>query len=416
MTQPLLSNFAAWRRRQLLLLRIIWDCPQLLGAAPSLNLFMARYLGKFTPLPWGRQWIVHSHLPPIGSPSYGRFVRQHLLAQGTGPSHAQISLTNRCPQHCRYCYNKGRQGELLTTAEIIAAIASLRELGVCWLGLTGGEPLEHPDLLRIVASVGPECALKLFTTGSGVTLQQAAELRQAGLDYVSVSLDHFQAEHDRVRGCAGAYQSALAGIKIFQEAGLHVSVSAVISRQMLEAQELPDFLAFLAGLGVQEAWLSESKPALPHLWQPEEVITQAQRRQLVALQDRYNRRGRMTVNYLGHFEGPEHFGCNAGHKMLYVDAFGQVSPCVFVPLAGGDVRREPLAHIWQRMQGQYPGEGECFINRNYPLLQKYYRGQLPLDQAASQAVLAEVSFSPPAEFARRQSHGGKASGAKRGDE
>lgn len=70
-------------------------------------------------------------------------------------------------------------------------------MGVFWLGFTGGEPLLHKDLVEIVKSVGDDCAIKLFTTGSNLTPQLAKELKEAGLLYVSISLDHWdEAEHD----------------------------------------------------------------------------------------------------------------------------------------------------------------------------------------------------------------------------
>ena len=94
--------------------------------------------------------ILHSHLPPLNSPAYRRFVNEQLLARGSGPSHAQIGLTNACPQNCAYCYNKGRSGTVMDTATISRVIADLKSLGVFWLGLTGGEPLLNRDIVRII--------------------------------------------------------------------------------------------------------------------------------------------------------------------------------------------------------------------------------------------------------------------------
>jgi MoaA/NifB/PqqE/SkfB family radical SAM enzyme len=220
----------------------------------------------------------------------------------------------------------------MDTAIIKRAIHELKELGVFWLGLTGGEPLLNKDLLEIVESAGEDCAVKLFTTGSTLTPRLASDLKKAGLFSVSVSLDHWREEdHDRARGIPGAYLEALRAIELFKKTdGLHVGVSAVLSRDMIVRDEVEDLLSFLSGLEVHEAWLSEAKPSVQGFWKSDLVITEAERRKLVALQDRYNRDGGMTVNYLGHFEGGEHFGCNAGHKMVYVDAFGEVSPCVFL--------------------------------------------------------------------------------------
>ena len=108
----------------------------------------------------------------------------------------------------------------------------------------------------------------------------------------------------------------------------------------------------------------------------------------------------MTVNYLGHFEGREHFGCNAGHKMIYVDAFGEVSPCVFTPFSLGNVRTRPLAEIAAEMRRLFPSEESCFMNRNYRLLAEISRGRVPLSERETRELLERVRFGPMARFMR----------------
>src|SRR4030042_6764359 len=304
---------------------------RVLKAGPRVNRFLLRYLRKFRVRDVGGNLIVHSHLPPINSPAYGRFIDEHLLGRTDGPSHAQAGLTHACPQRCAYCYNKGRSGRVMDPAIIKPTIRELKNLGVFWLGLTGGEALLNKDLLQIVESAGADCSVKLFTTGSTLTPQLASDLWKAGLFSVSVSLDDWREEdHDRARGTPGAFREALRAIEAFQKTdGLHVGVSAVLSREGIVRDEAEALLLFLLGLGVDEGWLSEAKPSAPAFWQSDLVITETEREKLVALQDQYNRDGRIAVNYLGHFEGRDDFGCNAGHKMVYVDAFGEVGPCDF---------------------------------------------------------------------------------------
>ena len=373
---------------------------QVLKAGLRINRFLLRYLGQFRVREVGGNLIIHSHLPPINSPAYKRFIDEHLLKKADGPSHAQVGLTNACPQRCGYCYNKGRAGRVMDTATIKRVIKDLKELGVFWLGLTGGEPLLNEDLLEIVESAAGDCAVKLFTTGSTLTPRLASDLQKAGLFSVSVSLDDWrEEEHDRARGTPGAFREALRAIEVFKKTdGLDVGVSAVLSREMIVRDEVEGLLSFLSGLGVQEAWLSEAKPSVQGFWKSELVITEAERRKLVALQDRSNRDGGITVNYLGHFEGREHFGCNAGRRMVYVDSFGEVSPCVFVPMTFGNVMERPVGDIYADMRRHFPSEESCFINRNYPLLQKHGRGQIPLGKAESEELLAEVRFGPLAKF------------------
>lgn len=374
---------------------------QIIRVKPSINWFLTKYMGKFNLLNIGGQLIIHSHLPSVNSKAFTRFINEHLLARTEGPSHAQISLTNACPQNCQFCYNKNRSGELLNTAEIKQLIQELKKMGVFWLGFTGGEPLLNKDIVEIVQSVGDDCAIKLFTTGSNLTEQLAAELKQAGLLYVSISLDHWdEAEHDRNRGCRGAFRTALKAIDIFKSLGVHVSVSAVISREMLQGNQVAEFLNFLISLDIHEAWLSETKPTVEAFWNKAAVITEEERLSLVSLQDKYNQEGIITVNYLGHFEGGEHFGCNAGHKMVYIDAFGEVSPCVFTPMTFGNVRDKSVQAVFSEMKEHFPSESCCFINKNYELLKKYYRGQSPLSKEATLEMMKEVRFSPLSEFSR----------------
>jgi MoaA/NifB/PqqE/SkfB family radical SAM enzyme len=384
----------------LALTKAILSNPEMIRVKPAVSLFMLQYLRKFEVRNVAGNLVIHSHLPPVNSHAYTRFIDEHLLGGIDGPSHAQIGVTNACPQGCEYCYNRHKAGKPLDTATIKRLVSDLVRMGVFWLGLTGGEPLLNKRLVEIVETAGDGCTVKLFTTGCTLTPQRAADLKQAGLAYVSVSLDSpVEAEHDRIRRYQGAFRTALQAIDIFQNVGgIHVSVSSVLGKPMLREEQVEELLAFLAGLGIDEAWLSECKPAVQNLWNPDEVITEEERQMLLRLQDRHNRAGGMTVNYLGHFEGREHFGCNAGNKMVYVDAFGNVSPCVFTPISFGNVAKRPVEEIYREMRGCFPTENRCFINTNYALMHRYYRGTSPIPVEDTRRLMQEVRFGPLACF------------------
>jgi len=367
---------------------------------PSLNLFMLQYMKKFRVINLGGSLVIHSHLPPLNSEAYSRFVNEHLLSKTNGPSHAQIGLTNACPQNCRYCYNKQRRGKTMDTATIIRLIRDLKRMGVFWLGFTGGEPLLNKDIVKITESAGNDVALKLFTTGCTLTRQLASDLKKAGLLYVSVSLDHWQEEqHDEGRRYPGAFRAALKAIDIFKAIGdIHIGVSAVLSRDMIRNGQVEEFLQFLIGLEIHEAWLSEAKPSIDAYWNEELVITENDRITLSRLQDQYNKEGNITVNYLGHFEGREHFGCNAGHKMVYIDAFGEVSPCVFTPMTFGNIKEKSIEILFSQMKQYFPSEECCFINKNYKLFQKYIKDNSIVCREDSFAMMQEVDFGPLSSF------------------
>jgi len=192
--------------------------PCLLRVRPELNLFLARHMRRFRVKRSGRDLLLHSHLPPLNGAAYSRFVAAHLVERTPGPSHAPIAVTDACPQACAGCCDRQRSGERADTATILRVVAELKELGVCWLGLTGGEPLLQPDLAAITRAAAEGCAVKLFTTGMGLTERRAEELAAAGLFSVAVSLDHWDgAVHDAGRGHPGAFAAALRAIEAGQE-------------------------------------------------------------------------------------------------------------------------------------------------------------------------------------------------------
>jgi MoaA/NifB/PqqE/SkfB family radical SAM enzyme len=384
----------------LALVKMLFLNPNILWLDPSINRFMFHYMRKFRITEIGGHLVLHSHLPPLNSAAFSRFVQEHLSRKIIGPSHAQVGLTNACPQNCAYCYNKNRHGVVLDSSMIKSVIQDLKNLGVVWLGLTGGEPLLNKEIVEIVESAADTCAVKLFTNGCNLTPRLALDLKNAGLFSVSVSLDHWDgAVHDHIRGCPGAFRTALKAIEVFKETGgLHVGISGVLSKDMLKEEQVEEYLQFLVGLEIHEAWLSEAKPSMEAFWKSDLVITEAERLKLIGMQDRYNKEGKITVNYLGHFEGRECFGCNAGRKMIYVDAFGEVSPCVFTPMTFGNVNERPLRDIFSEMESCFPSDDRCFINSNYELLQKHYQGHMPLHKRETLNLMAEVGFGGLSKF------------------
>ena len=382
------------------LARIVGSNPRMLRVNPSVLWFMSDYMSKFQIREVGGNLILHSHLPPLNTRAYSRFVNEHLLSRTSGPSHAQIGITNACPQNCEYCYNRNRQGRVMDKETIKNTATQLKRMGVVWVGLTGGEPLLNKDIAEIVESISDDCAVKLFTTGCTLTPEKARDLKKAGLFSVSVSLDSAtEEEHDRGRRYSGAFRQALKAIEIFRNVGgVHVGVSSVLSRDMIRAGKVEAFLEFLKQLDIHEAWLSEVKPSIEAFWDEDLIITEDDRLKLVRLQDRYNADGKMTVNYLGHFEGKECFGCNAGHKMVYVDTFGEVSPCVFTPMSFGNVQSSPLTDIVTAMGKLFPSEESCFINKNFRLLQRYSSGAKVLGRQDTIKMLEEVDFGPLSKF------------------
>jgi radical SAM protein with 4Fe4S-binding SPASM domain len=290
------------------------------------------------------------------------------------------NLTYRCNLACEHCYLDAGpraaqalvhdeafadRGELDTeqcfgVIEQIAAFAP-EALTI----LTGGEPLLRRDILEIVRRAA-ERGLWVVVGTNGVTITEnvARRLQGAGARGLSLSLDALDAEtHDAFRRVRGAWRNTVEGARILREVGLPFIVQTTVGRHNLADLERIAELAH-ARLGAT-VW---------NLY----FLVQTGRGQFVSdisreeydgvlavlshIQSSYA--GRMLVNakcaphyvkqlltedaaspFLKAYSGGAG-GCPAGTHYLGIRPNGDVTPCPYLPLFGGNLRRESLASVW----------------------------------------------------------------------
>jgi cyclic pyranopterin phosphate synthase len=163
----------------------------------------------------------------------------------------RVSVTDRCNFRCVYCMPKeifGRdyqflEREALLTFEEIARVARIAvEFGVRKVRLTGGEPLVRRDLERLVAMLAEIPGLDLTLTTNGALLaHKARDLKQAGLQRVTVSLDSLDdAVFSAMNDVDFPVRRVLQGIEAAAEAGLApIKVNMVVKRGVNEGSIVP---------------------------------------------------------------------------------------------------------------------------------------------------------------------------------
>ncbi|MDP9425082.1 MAG: radical SAM protein, partial [Actinomycetota bacterium] len=147
-------------------------------------------------------------------------------------------LTYGCPLHCPYCSNPlnlADYREELTTAEWKRVLAEARALGVLQLHLSGGEPLQRPDLEELVASArNLGLYTNLITSALGLSPQRAEGLKAAGLDHVQISI---QADEptlsDRIAGTP-SYERKIEGARLVKELDWPLTLNVVVHRHNID--------------------------------------------------------------------------------------------------------------------------------------------------------------------------------------
>jgi len=155
----------------------------------------------------------------------------------------RVSVIDRCNFRCSYCMPADSlQGrgvflpleKLLTDHEIVNLVRAFVGLGVRKLRITGGEPLLRPGLPALVDQLASIEGLDdIALTTNGVMLPRlAADLAEAGLDRLTVSLDTLDPEVlARMSGGKAKLHEILAGIKAAQAAGFErLKINTVVQK------------------------------------------------------------------------------------------------------------------------------------------------------------------------------------------
>ncbi len=268
-------------------------------------------------------------------------------------------LTYRCPLSCPYCSNPiemAKKETELDTQIWADVFAQAAKLGVLQLHLSGGEPASRRDLVALVAAARKAgLYTNLITSAIGLTQRRLADLEQAGLDHIQLSLQGTDAEMaDRIGGYKGGFERKMQAAKWIVEAGFPLTLNAVVHRQNLH--QLPEAIEMAVAMKARRmevaivqfhGWAMLNRQGMmPTRAQAEEAneIVAAARKRL---------KGVMVIDYVPadyHSDYPKRCMGGWGTTGLNVTPDGLVLPChaaqTIPSLQFENVRDKALADIW----------------------------------------------------------------------
>jgi len=148
---------------------------------------------------------------------------------------------------CTYCRASEdlcpKQVEL-NARDLVRIVYACADLGITRVRLTGGEPLLRRDIVQIVSGIRANSKIRdiSLTTNAQMLAEYAAELKQAGLDRVNISLDSLKPDvFYQMTG--GDLEKVKAGITASIDAGLYpIKINVVLVRGLNDL-EVDDFIA-----------------------------------------------------------------------------------------------------------------------------------------------------------------------------
>ncbi len=258
----------------------------------------------------------------------------------------ELEFSQLCNFRCPYCYLDARPKDELTSDEIRDLILQGRDMGVRKVIILGGEPMIYPRILEkihFIRSHGMD--VEIFTNGSNITAENAVELALLDVKVVLKMNTQNADVQNRLCGVDDADQIIREAFKHLKEAGYGsggkpMAISSVISSANIE--ELPEMWRWLRdqqidpyfemitpqGSAVENDWLAVESKKVEALFNELAEVDRVE----------YNREWKPQPPLVGDICLRHQFSC-------YINAFGDVMPCVGVTLPVGNIRKDKLANI-----------------------------------------------------------------------
>jgi AdoMet-dependent heme synthase len=302
------------------------------------------------------------------------------------PAHPVWEVTGACNLRCIHCHATSGKAEPdeLTTDEgkrFIDGLVKCDEFRM--LVYTGGEPLVRSDLFELMNhSKNVGLTNVIATNGTLITEEVAYKLKEAGVVGVAVSLDSSESHiHNKIRKSDTAFELALRGMRNVKKAGMLLQINATAMEYNLdsldELLELTDsegsgimlmYQLVPVGRGnkIEEAalkinqnerllkLLAEKQKNISTLIEP---VAGPQYWPYLIEKKFYSNNGVNTSIKGVQREGFKKklaekvfHGCAAARGFVYIKANGDIWPCPFVEVSGGNLREQSFEKIYRESE------------------------------------------------------------------
>jgi MoaA/NifB/PqqE/SkfB family radical SAM enzyme len=285
--------------------------------------------------------------------------------KGVKLRHLTIEVTKRCNARCPFClyWQEARQAELADYSPIVDHFKPLV------VTLSGGEPLLRKDLDRVVRQIrekDPSVYITMVTNASLLSLENAKNLYEAGLNQISISLDYAGRKHDEVRGLPGNYEKIVRLLPGLADIGFKLVVlNTVIKNDNLE--DIPKLIDLARDKG---AFISFSSHCSLKTGKEDFDVSENNRKKLEDLIEyikNYKKKYPVITSsdyyldrVIAYFRAGEIPGCLAGVNWIQITPGGEIKPCSELPVTVADFKAydartaEPVActSCWYCCRGE----------------------------------------------------------------
>lgn len=259
-----------------------------------------------------------------------------------------LSISSRCHYQCEHCFEGANlvNWEHLTIADLAKVVREAIAMGIPHMQISGGEPmLRFQDLVKLLELGKGKMEFWLSTSGYGLTLEKAWDMKVAGLTGVSISLDHWEPDdHNRFRKHPEAFRWAMEAVENCKTAGIIPSLTLCVTRAMAGEAQLMRYMTLARNLDIPFVRFLEAQKAGNYA--AKDVLLNKEEQ--AAVQDFYlmmngrsGYRSYPIIQYPGYHQ--RKLGCyGAGNRYIHIDAQGNYHSCPFCRGETGNIREVEL--------------------------------------------------------------------------
>ena len=238
------------------------------------------------------------------------------------PVLVQIVPARFCNLSCGYCNEYDKVSEPVPLDEMFRRIDHLGKLGTAMVGISGGEPLTHPqldDIIRRIRSTGAIAGM--ITNGYLLNVERIERLNRAGLDHMQISIDNLEPDEVSKKSLKVLDKKLE---MLSQYAEFHVNINSVVGGGFRDPNDALVIgnralgLGFTSTIGIIHDGSGQLKPLKDNE---------------ARVYHQMNHRRKVNYSRFDHFqeaiaEGrPNDWRCRAGSRYLYICEDGLVHYC-----------------------------------------------------------------------------------------
>ena len=275
-------------------------------------------------------------------------IKKHILLNSKKPFQCLFAVTHNCNSRCIMCNFWKNKSKNELTLEEIKKLFSSKLMRSARVTISGGETLLRPDIGEIIQTIYDSTGSRVGLGTNGLLPDKLDKLLKEKKDLisvVSVSIDGLEKFHDKIRGIPGAFKLANKSIKIIEKHGIKPNICMTITNKNYD--ELKKVFDYYKNKNFDFKVAQTSECYFGTNIEGNFMLNDKQKKHIISQIKKLPKSVNKLYNIFleDWIKGSKRPKCHAGKYEIYIDAHGNIQPCIHKEKFG-NIRKKNINDIW----------------------------------------------------------------------